>query len=78
MSADARLRDVFASVFGVDAAGLTKDASPSTVAGWDSVNHLHLVLALEAEFGVQFEPGEIAELTSFGRIRERLARDGHG
>ncbi len=77
MSGDARLREVFASVFGVDGAALRDEASPRTVPGWDSVNHLHLVLALEAEFGVQFDPGEIAELASFGRIRERLVRDGH-
>jgi len=78
VSGDVRLRAVFASVFGVDGAALTDEASPKTVPGWDSVNHLHLVLALEGEFGVQFDPGEIAELTSFGRIRERLAQDGHG
>jgi len=77
VSDDARLRGVFAAVFGVDGDALTDETSPNTVAGWDSVNHLHLVLALEGEFEVQFDPGEIAELSSFGRIRERLARGGH-
>ena len=73
MTADARLRNVFASVFGTDPEHLTDDDSPRTIAGWDSVNHIHLVLALEAEYGVQFDPGEVAGLTSVALIRQRLA-----
>jgi acyl carrier protein len=34
---------------------------------------LELVLALEAEFGVQFAVDEIATLNSLGVIRKRLA-----
>ena len=52
---------------------IPNDASPETIEGWDSANHLNLVLSLEAEFGVQFDTDEIAELTSVGAIRQRLA-----
>lgn len=72
MSVDRRLREVLASVFPVDAAALRDDDSPKTIAEWDSVAHVNLVLSLEAEFGVQFSPDEIAELTSVGAIRRRL------
>lgn len=72
MSTDDRLRAVFASVFGIDAARLSDDDSYETIPEWDSVNHINLVLSLEAEFGIQLEPGEIAELTSVAAIRARL------
>lgn len=75
MTLDERLRGVIAAAFGVDAAKLGDQDSPRTIEAWDSVNHMHLILALEAEFGVRFDPAEIGELTSVGAIRTRLAQD---
>jgi acyl carrier protein len=75
---DVRLRAVIASLFPVEAATLKDIDSPKTIAEWDSVAHLQLMLALEAEFGVQFSPDEMAELTTVGAIRARLADAGHG
>lgn len=74
MSLDSRLRSVIGAVFDTDPDRLADDDSPRTIAAWDSVNHIHLVLALEAEFGVQFDPGELAGLTSVRLIRQRLER----
>lgn len=69
---DARLREVVASVLAVDAASVRDDDSPRTIAAWDSVAHIGLMLAVEAEFGVEFAPDEIATLASVGLIRARL------
>jgi acyl carrier protein len=77
MNLNFRLRNVFAAVFGVEPTVLNDADSPETIEGWDSVKHIQLVLALESEFGMQFEPDEIAELIKFGVIRELLeARTG--
>ena len=76
MNVDGRLRRVFASVLGVDGSALTDDDSTTTIEAWNSVNHIHLILALEAEFGVSFEPVEVAELTSIRALRRRLAGGG--
>lgn len=67
-----RVGTVFAAVFGIDADALTDDDSPSTLAAWDSVAHIRLVMALEAEFGLEFTPEEIGELVSVGAIRKRI------
>lgn len=40
------------------------DISQNNCAVWNSINHLNLIIALEAEFGVMFEPEEIAEMRS--------------
>jgi acyl carrier protein len=72
---DRRFRNVLESVLGVDASTLTDDDSPRTIPQWDSVNHLQLMLALEAEYGIQFSPDEIAKLSSIGLLRERLAAE---
>ena len=69
---DDRLRDVIASVFDVDPASISESDSPETIAGWDSVNHIHLILSVEAEFGVQFDPNELAGLMSVDAIQQRI------
>ncbi|OLD87494.1 MAG: hypothetical protein AUG85_06995 [Gemmatimonadetes bacterium 13_1_20CM_4_66_11] len=72
MSVDPRLQAVFEAVFGREASQLSEQDSPATIESWDSLNHVYLVLALEAEFGVQFDAEEIANLISVGAIQRRL------
>jgi acyl carrier protein len=72
VSVDQRLRAVVAAVLGVDGTALADGDSPETIQAWDSVAHMQLVMALEAEFGVEFDPGEIGELVSVGALRARL------
>lgn len=69
---DRRFREVIAAVLGVDAGAISDSDSPRTLPQWDSVTHLSLLLALEEEFGVQFSPDEMAQLSTIGLIRERL------
>jgi acyl carrier protein len=63
-----RVCGIAADVLNVHGTAITADASPETIEGWDSLQHLNLVLALEQEFGVQFEPEEIDEMNSIDRI----------
>ena len=60
------------AVLGVDAGSIKDTDSPKSLPQWDSVTHLQLLLALEAEFGVQFSPDEMAQLSSVGLIKRRL------
>ena len=75
MGIDDRLQAVFRSVLGPKVPDLSEDDSPETLEGWDSANHLGLMMALEAEFEIEFEVDEIANLTRVGAIRDRLQAD---
>ncbi len=70
MSVDGRVTEVFQAVFGI--AEISDSDTPETIAKWDSVQHIHLIMSLEAEFGIQFDPSEIGELVSVRAIRERI------
>lgn len=74
MSFDQRLTDVFKAVFGIEQ--ISDSDSPETIAKWDSVQHIHLIMSLEAEFDIQFDPSEIGELVSVRAIRERINGEG--
>ena len=39
---------------------------------WDSMRHLNLIVELESEFCVEFEPEEIAEMKDYERIKSLL------
>jgi acyl carrier protein len=40
---------------------------------WDSLQHFHLILAVEEAFGVRFSSERIPHLTSVQALREELA-----
>lgn len=67
------VRRVVAAALNLPPERIAADASAETVPEWDSVNHLSLIMALEQEFGVQFEVEEFAELVSLRAIMARLA-----
>ncbi len=63
-----RIRGIAADVLEVPAAKISPDSSPETIDAWDSVHHLNLVLALEQEFSLQFEPEEIDQMQDIRHI----------
>lgn len=65
-----RIKEVLKRVFELDEVG--DDISQGNCMKWDSLNHLNLVVELEDEFGVSFEPEDIAEMKSLGGIETKL------
>ena len=63
-----RVRGIAADVLNVPGHAITDESSPENIEAWDSLQHLNLVLALEQEFGVQFEPEEIDRMNRIDRI----------
>lgn len=39
-------------------------------ASWDSLHHLNLIIELEMEFGISFEPDEITKMQSINVIED--------
>jgi len=60
-----RVREIAGDVLD---AQVNADSSPVTIESWDSVRHLDLMMALEAEFAIRFRPVEIDEARSIGEL----------
>lgn len=76
MFPEEKLKGVLARVFGVELAEITDDASPDTIASWDSLRHMNLVMALEEEFAVEFSDDQVVEILSYKLIKIVLAEHG--
>lgn len=70
------LRDILADTLEIDPKDVTPELSTDSVEEWDSFRHLQLILALEGEYGVQFDPAQVAGLTSVARLQEALKQKG--
>jgi len=72
-----QLLQVIADVLNLPVDRVTPERSPQNVEGWDSVQHLNLVLAIEQAMGIQFAPEDIEKMQSVGEIveivREKLS-----
>lgn len=75
-SVSPRLQNLLADVFNIPPAQVTPELSAGAVAAWDSVGHLQAILALETEFGVQFDMERVVELTSVATIQRELEGKG--
>jgi acyl carrier protein len=63
------LRTIMAEVFECSVKELGDEAEINAVSGWDSLNHIKLMMRLSEE-GVEISAGDIAELTSFRAIKD--------
>jgi len=69
---DPRLAEAMSDVFGIPSEEVTPDSSSDTIADWDSVGHLKLILHLEDQFKVRFPTSEIPNLSSAQKIQKTL------
>ena len=65
-----RLKDVFKHVFKLDE--VSDDISQSNCEKWDSMGLLNLVVELETEFDISFEPEEIATMKNFEIVKKMV------
>ena len=69
-----KLADVFRTIFNIPDLELRDDLTARDVPGWDSFNHVNLVIAIEMEFGVTFTTDEISALQNVGDMKRLLHR----
>jgi acyl carrier protein len=73
-----RLKKVIGQVLGDDQIVLTLNTTAEDVEGWDSFNHINIIVGAEMEFGVKFNASELEGLKNVGDfvalVEKRLAQ----
>jgi acyl carrier protein len=69
-----RLTDVFRTIFNLPDLELRESLNAADVPGWDSFNHINLVISIEEEFETRFTTQEVSALQNVGDLYKLLAQ----
>jgi acyl carrier protein len=65
-----QLTEIFRDLFDDDTLVLRPETTAADVPGWDSFNHVNLIVAVEARFNIKFKTAEIEGLRNIGHLVE--------
>ena len=63
-----RLSKIFDDIFDIKKIKLKKTTNAKDISNWDSINNLKLIIVLEKEFKIKFDPNEIVEIKNVGEL----------
>lgn len=64
----AKLTEIFRDIFDDDDIVLTPETTAADIPEWDSFNHVNIMVACEAAFGIRFKGSELEELRNVGEL----------
>ncbi len=63
-----RLNNVFRDVFDDESIVVKPETTSKDIEDWDSLEHINLVVAVEQEFGIKFNMGEVTTMKNVGEM----------
>jgi acyl carrier protein len=70
------LKQLVARVLREPVEKIVDEAGPETLPGWDSFNHIQLMVALEETFKVKLSTAEMDRMKTFAAVREVMRGKG--
>ena len=64
------LNGVFQDVFDDESIEVNDETTSEDVDGWDSLEHINLIAAVEQEFGVKFNMGQVVSMKNVGEMED--------
>jgi acyl carrier protein len=71
---ETQLTVIFRDIFDDDNITLRSEMTAADVNEWDSFNHINLIVATEAKFGIKFQTAEIESLKNVGHFEELIGK----
>ena len=68
-----RLNGVFRDVFDDEGIEVNENTTSADIEDWDSLEHINLIVAVENEFGIKFNMGEVTTMKNVGEMVEIIA-----
>lgn len=72
MTTEEKLKGIFATTFNTQSDKITLQTKQNEFENWDSLGQLRLIIATEEAFNVSFNIDEIASLTTFERMLNKV------
>lgn len=78
MSVFQQLQEIIASTLEVPASAIDENSSMDAMEEWDSLGHVHIMVALEQAFDLYMDVDDFAKLDSVPTILQYLESEGVG
>ena len=65
-----RLNEVFRDVFDDETIKVKDTTTADDIEDWDSLEHINLLAAVEQEFGVKFNMGQVVSMKNVGEMAD--------
>ena len=65
-----KLNEVFRDVFDDDDITVTDATTADDIEDWDSLEHINLLAAVEQEFGMKFNMGQVVSMKNVGEMAD--------
>ena len=65
-----RLNEVFRDVFDDESITVTDATTADDIEDWDSLEHINLLAAVEQEFGMKFNMGQVVSMKNVGEMAD--------
>jgi len=62
------LNQIFRSLFDDESLSITEQTTAKDVSGWDSLNHMNLIVEVEKTFGIKMTTREVQSLKNAGDL----------
>ena len=67
-----KLNEVFRDVFDDEEIEVGEETTAADIDGWDSLEHINLIVAVERCFGIKFTMGETTGLKNVGEMVDKI------
>lgn len=65
-----KLNEVFRDVFDDDSITVVETTTADDIEDWDSLEHINLLAAVEQEFGIKFNMGQVVSMKNVGEMAD--------
>jgi acyl carrier protein len=69
-----KVRDIIADVLDLPDLTVSRETTAEEVEGWDSFNHINIVVAVESKFGIKIHTAEVEELRNVGELADLVGK----
>lgn len=66
------LTGIFRDILDEDTLELRPGLTAAEVPEWDSFNHINLIVAIEAKFGIKFQTAELESMQTVGHLADLI------
>ncbi len=71
---DNKLREIFVTALGIEAAKITDELSYGSIPEWDSTAHMVLIAEIETQYDIMLDTDDIIDMSSPAKAQSIIAK----